>query len=346
MKATPTPPTCPRLFEAEAARDGRLTGPARAHFEAHAAVCTSCAQEVRALDRLAEALRGSGGGGETDELHVRRERTRLLAAFDASLIPRPRERHAARWLALAAVVAALSVVLWLRVGDVPAPRKAPSGPLVTPPALAKVEAGADAKWTRQTGDGVERIVLESGTLVLRVTHANSSRRLLVVLPDGELEDIGTTFTVTASSGRTTGVSVEEGRVVLRLRDQPPRQLVAGESWSPVAALDPSPPRPTLPRQAAALRHVDVAADAAADFRVALSALNAAESARAAALFSAFLSEHPSDSRAEDAAYLRVIALQRAGRLTEMQSAAATYLNRYPRGFRRAEVEALTKVATP
>ena len=65
MMARSTSPTCPRLFEAEAARDGRLTGAARAHFEAHAAVCASCAQEARALEQLAEALRTSGRAGET-----------------------------------------------------------------------------------------------------------------------------------------------------------------------------------------------------------------------------------------------------------------------------------------
>lgn len=341
--ARSTSPTCARVFEAEAARDGRLTGAARAHFEAHAAGCASCAQEARGLEELARALRKSGTAGETDELHVRRERTRLLAAFDASLIPRPREGHAKRWLAFGLAAAMLSGLLWLRArAEVPAPSKGGPADVIVPAAsLAKVEAEAGARWTRRIDDGFERIVLESGTLAVRVTHASPSRRLLVVLPDGELEDIGTVFTVTADAGHTTAVRVQEGRVVLRLRDQPPRQLVAGENWTPAPAPEKSAAPPLVPRAAPVAPR---RADAAADFRVALSALNAAESARAAALFTAFLSEHPGDSRTEDAAYLRVIALQRAGKLAEMRSAAGAYLSRYPRGFRRAEVEPLAGAA--
>jgi TolA-binding protein len=73
----------------------------------------------------------------------------------------------------------------------------------------------------------------------------------------------------------------------------------------------------------------------------MKALNGGDSARAAALFSAFISAYPRDSRGEDAAYLRVLALQRAGNSSAMKQAAADYLSRYPRGFRRAEVEQLS-----
>jgi hypothetical protein len=338
-------PECPRLFEAEAARDGRLTGAARAKFEAHALVCASCAREARALERLADALRNEHGQTEADELHVRRERTRLLAAFDASLMPPVRVRFPRAWLTVGAILIALLGFVGLRsVFQAQAPSLARvSAPVAVPPALARVEAELDARWTRARDDRVERITLESGTLTVRVTPTTPSRRLLVSLPDGELEDIGTVFTVTARAGHTTSVSVHEGRVVLRLRDQPPRQLGAGESWSP------SPP-PARSAPSAALRPSAPTspprADPAAGFRAALSALNAAESARAAGLFADFLREHPSDARAEDAAYLRVIALQRAGKHDAMQSAAAFYLSRYPRGFRRAEVERLTSVVAP
>jgi TolA-binding protein len=82
-------------------------------------------------------------------------------------------------------------------------------------------------------------------------------------------------------------------------------------------------------------------DPSADFRAAMKALNGGDSARAAALFSAFISDYPRDSRGEDAAYLRVLALQRAGNSSAMRQAAADYLSRYPRGFRRAEVEQLS-----
>ena len=44
---------------------------------------------------------------------------------------------------------------------------------------------------------------------------------------------------------------------------------------------------------------------------------------------------------EDAAYLRVIALQRAGDADAMHVAASDYLRAYPNGFRHKDVERLT-----
>ena len=67
MSATP----CPRLFEAEAMRDGRLTGAERASFERHVARCPACSSEVRALEALAESLRAEPPDhAVADELHV------------------------------------------------------------------------------------------------------------------------------------------------------------------------------------------------------------------------------------------------------------------------------------
>src|SRR6188768_4824 len=106
---------CPRLFEVEALRDGRLRGAEVARFETHLAACAVCAREARAQQKLAEALRSPTEFADADELHVRRERTRLLAAFDASLVPAPGSR---RWLggaaavALLSALAALAFVLW------------------------------------------------------------------------------------------------------------------------------------------------------------------------------------------------------------------------------------------
>jgi TolA-binding protein len=44
----------------------------------------------------------------------------------------------------------------------------------------------------------------------------------------------------------------------------------------------------------------------------VSAFDSSDYARAAARFGVFVSQHPGDPRAEDAAYLRTLALQRAG----------------------------------
>src|SRR6478752_5493787 len=138
-----TKPACPRSFEAEAMRDGRLAGAERVSFQRHLDSCPRCSREVGTLQTLAVHLSDSGSEFDADELHVRRERTRLLAAFDAKLAP---------------------------------PERTP--------------------------------------------------------PDGELEDIGTTFAVSAEAGRTTRVSVDSGSVVLRIRGQAPLSLGAGDTWNP------------------------------------------------------------------------------------------------------------------
>jgi ferric-dicitrate binding protein FerR (iron transport regulator) len=189
--------------------------------------------------------------------------------------------------------------------------------------------------------------------------------LLVVLPDGELEDIGTTFSVSADSGHTTRVTVQEGSVVLRLHGEPPLALGAGDSWSPLPAPAAAPIVPATPPPVLVLRDPRPAPsatsatpvpslatpvpslatpvpDPAADFREAMSAFNSGDNPHAAARFAAFLARHPRDPRAEDAAYLRILALQRGGSAPAAQQAARDYLTRYPRGFRHAEVAALAR----
>lgn len=331
--------TCPRLFEAEAWRDGRLTGAEVERFQAHAKLCASCKQELASLAALGEALRASEP--PTDELHVRRERTRLLGAFDERLVPRARSARPRLWLGAAATLAvAGAVVLALRFKH-PAPT--PAAPPAKNPGAISVQSGVDARWSRQTHAERETIVLESGELSIQVVRGASPRRLLVVLPDGELEDIGTTFFVRARAGRTEHVSVQEGVVVLRLHGQAALRLSAGEAWT-LAPPAPAPDVVTPPAaSAASLPSVKKPApDPAADFRHAMAALERGDNSQAATLFAAFAGAHPRDSRAQDAAYLRVLAYQRAGNHAAMQRAAAQYLASYPRGFRRAEVEPLAR----
>jgi hypothetical protein len=350
-----TPAPCPRLFELEAARDGRLTGAELASFERHMTGCPACLREARALERLADALRSSPrDGAGADMLHVRRERTRLLAAFDRALVAPERRSGARRRLlgstAVAALVACV-LILWRARPD--------AQPLH---ASAVIHADSAAAWTERRDGNRETVVLERGALWIHVAHSSGEERLLVVLPDGELEDTGTTFTVSAGDGHTTHVAVEEGSVVLRIRGLPPVAVGAGDGWSPEARPPPpacassappteappsdrrstSPPGPSTSARAPVPSASAPEPEAADDFRAAMAALDVGDNAGAAAAFASFLVEHPRDPRAEDAAYLRVIAVQRSGDNASMKSAAQEYLRRYPGGFRRAEMETLAR----
>jgi len=342
-------PTCPRLFEAEAWRDGRLTGVEAEKFRAHVSTCPSCSHEVQRLDALGRALRASVPASP-DELHVRRERTRLLAAFDAQLVPVPRQANVKRWLALGiAVLACVAMLVALRS---PAPKPAaviPPAPAAAEPVVVHADNGA--QWSRQAENQRETIRLQSGALSIHVDHRASPRRLLVLLPDGELEDIGTTFSVSADAGQTTHVSVEEGSVVLRLQGRPPLALAAGDSWHPPAPSVPPasatpPPATRSTKTVASPAPVPStstpAPDSAEEFRDAMAAFNRGDNSQAAALFRGFVVAHPRDSRTEDACYLRVLALQRTGNANATQDAAADYLRRYPGGFRKAEIERLAQ----
>jgi hypothetical protein len=331
-------------------RDGRLAGSERASFERHAVACPACSRELQALEDLAGKLR-AGPPASADELHVRRERTRVLAAFDQVLVSAEGHRSPRRvsWLVAAAAVLVGLLVLW-RVRPDARPAQASN---------AVVHAEAGAVWSEQLDEDHERILLERGALWIHVDHSSSQRRLLVVLPDGELEDRGTTFTIGADGARTTRVAVEDGHVVLRLHGRPSVSLGPGDTWTadvpaPVACASVAPPPVPVspapaevtpgaasPRAAAPIASTQ-APDPAADFRAAMDAFDAGDHLGAAARFQVFLQKHPRDPRAEDAAYLRIIALQRSGDRAGTKQATTEYLRRYPTGFRQAEVEHLAQ----
>lgn len=343
---------CPRLFEVEAMRDGRLAGPELAAFGRHMTTCRACAREAKALDTLAEGVRtGAIGEEPVDQLRIARERTRLLADFDSSLVASGRGRSG-RPLVWSAAALALAVGLFL------ASRTRPSAPLATGSSVL-VRPEGDASWSkRPDGDG-ERIVLDRGALTIHVDHSAARHgRLVVMLPDGELEDIGTTFTVSAAHGHTERVAVQEGSVLLRLRGRAPVALSAGQTWSAdaasTAAVVPIAPPPSAVAKSEP-RHPDKAplarpntsvtpdeAPQSIQFRAVVRALDSGDACEAASGFGKFVTSYANNPRAEDAAYLRVIALQRCGSDDVMRRAAREYLGRYPAGFRRAEVERLSR----
>jgi FecR protein len=334
-------------------RDGRLAGAELTTFARHMTTCAECAREVRALEALADSVRAeSDERGSSNELRVWRERTRLLAAFDGTLLV-PENRFRARRLFLpvtiTAVIAGLLVASRTRVE-----------PRGIRPVSTDIRPEAQTVWTETIDGDRKKVVLTRGALRIHVDHSAGQGRFLVALPDGELEDRGTTFTVSAEDGHTKRVAVEEGSVVLRLRDRSSMTIRAGEAWirethvvttelSPAPAAAPAPARHASARPRAAAASPPSSAptafpseDPTSDFRAAMSLLDAGANRRAAAGFASFVEAHPRDPRAEDAAYSLVIALQRSGSEDDAKRAAQDYLRRYPAGFRRAEVEKLSR----
>jgi TolA-binding protein len=230
-----------------------------------------------------------------------------------------------------------------------------------------VRAPPSAVWSERVDGDREQIVLEHGELWIQIDHAREAghaapRRLVVLLPDGELEDTGTTFSVDAEGGRTARVAVIEGQVVLRLRGRAPVVITAGGAWAPDAAsplpaasfigaaptvalpIAATPPTassraPAPPGSSSGSASPDASGTL---FRVSATALARGDACDAAASLGTFLEKYPGDARAEDAAYLRVVALQRCGDADAMKEAARAYLRRYPEGFRRAEIDALSR----
>jgi len=161
------------------------------------------------------------------------------------------------------------------------------------------------------------------------------------------------------------VSVSEGVVALRLRGSPERRIAAGESFHATDAA-PAPsgvPASAPPSSASAgavlgapespARAVASAARAsarssdetetcpdAALFQDGVQSFRRGDYASAASTLGRFSASCVHSGHAEDAAYLRMVALARAGAKDEARSQALAYLKRFPNGFRSKEAARL------
>ena len=344
--------TCSRIWAVEAVRDGRLAGPEAAVVRRHAETCGECAEEARRLDALGAMLR-SLPAAAPDVLSVRREKHRLLAALDEASISPPR----ARWpLAVAAATVVLASIA--TVAMISWPR-----PVPTVRAATSVEAVGDAHWGRERDGLTETIRLDEGRLSLRVQRAEGER-VIVRLPDGEIEDRGTTFSVEVAHGHTEHVTVDEGAIELRRAGSPTITLNAGESWrrdaapvvSAVVASPPALEPPPAPSAAASVtvaeartttvarrpRAVTEVPTPPSNLSSGFRALAAGRPDEAATLLGDAQEHARDDGAAEDAAYLRLVAVARTGDRDRTRALAKAYLAKFPRGFRRADVEALAR----
>ena len=309
-----TPTSCDQSWQVEAAHDGRLDVVTRAEFEQHQAGCTVCQNQRRKFHALVHELRLLEP--PVDAVTLRRVRQRTLQAANDSLM-QVGKNPMRRALALTMIAcAALAAVLLFR--------SRPSQRQVRPDAVL-VQASPDARWQRSLAEDVEHVDLSAGTLLFRVARGRSERRLIVHVPDGEVEDLGTVFSVTVSDGKTAEIGVREGRVLFHRRGLPALHLVAGSRWTLASEIASPPTAPT-----SSLRPPPPAD------------LSAAPVSPAPARQARKLPPDFDLGYRQDAAYLKILALLHDGHDKEAKLAAQAYLRAFPNGFRRVEVSQLVE----
>ncbi|AUX46829.1 uncharacterized protein SOCE26_083380 [Sorangium cellulosum] len=111
-----------------------------------------------------------------------------------------------------------------------------------------------------------------------------------------------------------------------------------EPSAPAAQGQGAPPAAAVERKRAAPGTASSSSPATHKFAEAMQSLARGDYARSAEQLEAFSAAHPGDARADEADYLRAIALQRAGRSAEAAAAARRYLARRPNGAHRAEAK--------
>jgi hypothetical protein len=319
---------CPRMWLVEAVRDGRVTDGERRNFHLHVQICSECARESRAVDELGALLRQMPGD-RVDELSVRRSQQLLLAEFDATILS-PR-RSVPRALRVLVALIAASLGVWMFQRAYRTERKATAivangGPEI----FVDVQPGPNARWSQTTLPDVRRITVIDGTVSLSIQRPAGRGRVIIELPDGEIEDIGTRLTVTVRDQHTVSAVVHEGSIALRLRGREEQHLGAGESWvrPPAATASSMAPGPSYPATDARPRPLHARAPGATDAPEPTSTdLSRARDS----------TEVIAERRAEDRAYIEVVKLLRAGREADARKAASAYIMRFPTGFRRSEM---------
>lgn len=345
---------CPRIWQAEAVGDARLSPADRASFERHLESCRECAEERAGLSRL-RRVASRLPVLESTPLRRRFLHQELLRRANERSIGENQTNSRPRWLLL--VLAAMASVV-IGVGVLMRPASESSGPVSE--ALGepqyRIVASQQGRWhTTQRGRAL-RLALSKGIFTVEVGKLQQGQSFVLELPDGELEVRGTQFRVEVES-KTLRVEVHEGLVELRLRGQPELALGAGDAWPKapetpetpeIAAPEPSAPAleakpPSVREFKAAKPAPDSASEPssrAQEYAVAMAAFSRADFATAEQLFLEFEGRYPASSHVEDLLFLRALCRLRRGDPSGARALAHDYLSRYPSGFRAEDAKRL------
>ena len=354
---------CSMALLVEATRDGRCGDRELSSIERHLATCASCAELARDIDHVRALLRVPTP--TPTPLEVQRGRLRLLRESALPLSPAPTKRRVRPLLAIALSIVAAAALLFvvqrrsIEVHAILAPPPSPSAS-VPERTVTTVLPEGEARFGRASADGTEIVTLDDGAIDLSVRHLDAGERFLVKTGDAEVEVRGTVFRVEASDKHLESVVVVEGKVEVRFRGVM-LLLTASERWDrpidappvpgPIApALASAEPRATATLASPAARRPPPAApsarpaanDGSGVFVEGMAMMERGDYGDAARHLEAFSKSNPHDDRAEDAAFLVILALQRAGRPTEAVAAARRYLSTYPAGYRRAQTRAIAE----
>ena len=341
-----TVPQCQRKWQVEAVRDGRLRGKDQDSAVRHRATCAECGREDRKLVALRHDMSCLPELAR-DPMTARRSRQRLIAALNRSILEPPVPESSLRAAFALALAIAAVVVGRFAIGHTVTRTSATE----VPGSVVEVRAEAGARWSERTSREIDQVNLWEGAAAFTV-HSHKLQRLVIQLPDGEVEDIGTVFEIRVSEQHTRRISVTRGRISVRLLGRPAFTLGAGEAWEPESAA----PKDTQ------TQNQPVRASAAPSSAPSLAAVTtasgvASRSSRVAVRPRALvrpekgsnLASQPEDSRpkpriqnsgldgAEDDAYLQILKSLNGQSYVEVCALAKDYLLRFPSGFRRVEV---------
>ena len=349
---------CSMALLVEAKRDGRLHDRELSSIDRHLATCASCAELARALDHVRVLLRAPTP--EPTPLEVQRGRLRLLreAALPSSSSATVKGRGRPLLACALAIVATAALVVGLPRRSIEpgntVTQVASTSTSVPVRTVTTVVPEGEARFVRATDGGTEIVTLEEGAIDLSVRHLSAGERFLVKTSDAEVEVRGTVFRVEAADNRLQNVAVVEGKVEVRFRggafllgpderwDRPVDARPTALPSVPVIAVPASPPLVASAKHGAPSPRPAESAKAPADdaFVEGMGMMERGDYGAAARHLDAFSKSNAGDDRAEDAAFLVILALQRAGRSAEAVAAARRYLGAYPAGYRRAEAQAI------
>lgn len=305
--------SCDRAALVEAMLDGRLGPPDQASVERHLKTCAACSELLRDLTALRQTLRSSPRPIAPLEHH----RARLALLRQAAAPPVAPRRPVGL---LAAALVTLPLVVW-------AASSLSSGsrgvvPVVTAPTSSGATAPASAPARGEhASPSVATTTSPSAATTAPPPFVSAVNNAPAALP--------ATNVTNAPTSRTPAASSSGGP--RRPRDE------ASERPTP-GAVTPSAPGAVTPSATAPATASNPGASQ--EFADAMDALSRGDFGASAGKLSGFASAHPRDPRAEEAAYLQAIALERAGRLPEAQAAARRYLAAYPDGAHRAQARRL------